>query len=92
MNFECYGGQWKEQYTINLPANVKILAVPRNVILSGKNLSYHARYQLNGHTVTAERDLQDWTPGNVCTPADADATREFARGIRRDLRAQILYQ
>ena len=92
MNFACYGGQWKEQYTIKLPDNIKLLAIPRNVILSAKNLSYQARYQLSGRTVTAQRDLRDWTPGNVCTPADAEATREFARGIRRDLRAQILYQ
>lgn len=92
MNFQCYGGAWQEQYTIKLPDNVKILAVPRDVVLSGKDLSYHAQYQLKGHTVTAERDLEDRTPGNVCTPADAAAERDFARGIRRDLRAQVLYQ
>jgi transglutaminase-like putative cysteine protease len=92
MNFECYGGEWKERYEIRMPDNVKILAIPRNVTLSGKDLHYQAEYQLNGHTVTAERDLQDRTPGNVCTPADAAATRDFARGIRRDLRSQVLYQ
>jgi hypothetical protein len=71
---------------------VKILAIPRNVVLSGKDLSYRAEYQLKGHIVTAVQELQDRTPESVCTPADAAATKEFARGIRRDLQAQVLYQ
>jgi transglutaminase-like putative cysteine protease len=92
MNFSCYGVDWEQQYTITLPNTVKILAIPRNVVLSGKDLSYRAEYQLKGHIVTAVQELQDRTPESVCTPADAAATKEFARGIRRDLQAQVLYQ
>ena len=92
MNFQCYGVDWKQKYTISLPNTVKVLALPHNVVLSGKDLSYRAQYQLKGNVVTATRELEDRTPGNVCTPADAAATKEFARGIRRDLHAQVLYQ
>jgi len=92
MNFACYGVDWKQQYTITLPNTVKILAIPRNVVLTGKDLSYRAEYQLKGHTVTAVQELQDRTPESVCTPEDAAETKVFARGIQRDLQAQVLYQ
>jgi transglutaminase-like putative cysteine protease len=92
LNFHCYGVDWKQQYTITLPKTVKVLAIPRKVTVSGKNLTYRADYQLKGHVVTAVRELQDRTPGNVCTPDDAASAKEFARGLRRDLQAQVLYQ
>jgi transglutaminase-like putative cysteine protease len=92
MNFQCYGADWQQEFSISLPHTVKVLAIPHNVVLSGKDLSYRAQYKLKGHLVTAVRHLVDRTPGNVCTPTQAAATKVFARGIQRDLQAQVLYQ
>jgi len=92
MNFQCYGVDWKQEYSITLPRTVKVLALPHDVVLSGKDLSYRAQYQLKGDVVTVVRELEDRTPENVCTPAEAAETKVFARGMWRDLRAQVLYQ
>jgi hypothetical protein len=91
-NFECAGLQLEERYTIDLPATVKVLALPSNIALSEKNLSYHATYAQEGHKIIASRKLQDRTPTNVCTPADAAAAKSFAAAVRHDLRAQVLYR
>lgn len=92
VDFACYGGDSKEEFIIHLPPGVKILAMPKDIHLSGADSSYTASYKRDGSTVTVARELSDRTPGPVCTPKDAVAFKPFADAIRRDLRAQILYE
>ena len=92
VNFQCAGIAVKEHYVMKLPATLKVLALPPNVELHNKILSYRATYELKGSAVLASRELEDRTPTNVCTPADAAAAKDFIRSVRHDLRAQILYQ
>ena len=92
VNFECSGMIARENYTINFPGNVVLLAIPRDVDLNSKTFSYKATYRRSGNTIAATRELVDRTPENSCTPADAAAQKAFAPGVKRDLRAQIVYE
>ena len=77
---------------MTLPKDVDVLAIPKNVNLNSKLFSYRATYQRTGNTITAVRELEDRTPVNTCAPADAAAQKAFAPGLKRDLRAQVVYQ
>ena len=92
VNYQCFGGDSKEEYTINLPKGIEVLATPKDVQLKGKNETYQASYKVKGNTLTAVRELDDHTPGNVCTPKDAAEFKKFAAPVQRDLRAQLVYR
>ncbi len=92
VNFQWYGTYAEEKYTIHLPKGLEVLATPKNVQFNGKNETYKASYQLKGGTLTVVRELEDRTPGNVCTPKDAAAFKSFAPAVLHDLHAQLLYR
>ena len=92
VDFICTGGYARQDLTIHLPKDVKVQAVPKNVEIKGKYQTYKATYELKGDTVRAVREVEDRTPGPVCAPAVADEYKKFAIGVKKDLRAQLLYQ
>ena len=92
VDFACSGQTSKEEFTIHLPPGIKIMAMPRDVHLSGADSTYIATYKQEGATITVVRVLSDRTSGPVCTPKDAAQFKPFAEAVRRDLRAQILYE
>jgi hypothetical protein len=92
VDFSCGGDYSKQEFTIHLPKDVKVHAMPKNVDLKGKYQTYKATYQLKGNTITAVREIEDRTSGPVCAPAVAAEYKKFATGVRKDLRAQLLYE
>ncbi len=92
VDFACSGQTSKEEFTIHFPSGVKIMAMPRDVHVSGADSTYTAAYKRDGTAITVARELADHTPGPVCTPKDATRFKPFADAVRRDLRAQILYE
>jgi transglutaminase-like putative cysteine protease len=91
VDFICTGGYAKQDLTIHLPKDIKVQALPKNVEIKGKYQTYKATYELKGATVVATREVEDFTKGPVCTPAVAAEYRKFATGVKKDLRAQLLY-
>ncbi len=92
VDFACMGGYMKQFYTLHMPHNVKILAIPSDVHLKGWHATYSATYKRTGNTITVARVLDDMTPGNVCTPKDSAAFKPFAIRVMKDLHSQILYK
>lgn len=92
LNYECYGGSSIEEYTIYLPENVKIIALPKDVHIEGVTVRYDSTYHQSNRTVTAVRKFEDRSPGNFCTPQDDREFRPVARAIQKDLRSQIIYE
>lgn len=92
VDFVCTNGFAKQKITIILPKGIKVLAMPRNVVVQGKYQTYKATYQQKGGTVTAEREVEDHTPGPVCAPAVSVDYKKFTVGLKKDLRAQLLYE
>jgi len=92
VDFACDGALSTEEFTIHLPAGIKVLAIPKNVELTGKYETYKTTYQLRGSTLKASREIEDRTSGPVCPPAVASEYKKFSVGVKRDLRAQLLYE
>jgi transglutaminase-like putative cysteine protease len=92
VDFVCTGGYSKSEVSITLPKDVKVLAMPKNAEIKGKYQTYRATYQQNNGTVTAVREIEDRTPGPVCAPSVEADYKKFAIAVRKELRAQLLYQ
>lgn len=92
VDFVCAGGFGREELTIRLPRDLKVTAIPRDVEMKGKYITYKAAYREKDGTITAVREIEDHSPAPVCTPAVQAEYKKFATGIKKDLRAQLLYE
>lgn len=88
----CSGIYVEEEYVIDIPRTVKILAVPDDMKIGNGTLSYNASYKLKGHVLRVKRVLDDRTPGNLCTPKMAADYKKVADKVMENLREQVLYK
>ena len=88
----CSNGTMIEEYEIELPAKMKVLSVPDDLKVSGAVVDYRASYELDGNRLRVKREIDDRTPGNVCTPQVMARYKEFGGKVMDDLRAQVLYK
>ncbi|HUO03906.1 MAG TPA: DUF3857 and transglutaminase domain-containing protein [Candidatus Binataceae bacterium] len=92
VNTQCYGAYWIEKYTIRLPKDLQVLAIPRPIQVASKNADYKSAYLLKNGTISAEREMVDHTAHNVCDPGYAAEFKTLLRPLRRDIRAQFVYK
>ncbi|MBC7700485.1 DUF3857 and transglutaminase domain-containing protein [Aquabacterium sp.] len=88
----CSSGHSIEEYRYQLPANMTIDQVPPDVKLDSDKLSYRATYQLKDQVLTVKRVFDDRTAGNVCTPAQARAYKDFAAQAVPDSTVQVVFK
>ena len=91
-DFQCYGGISSERIVLELPKGVRVLAMPKDVEATGKNATYRAVYRAKSGTITVDREIQDRTRGNVCSPQATVDFKPVGAAALKDLRAQILYE
>lgn len=88
----CSSGHSIEEYRYQLPANMTIDQLPKDVKLDGDKLSYSATYQFKEQVLTVKRVFDDRTVGNVCTPAHAQAYKDFAAQAVPDSTVQVVFK
>ncbi|MDO9004809.1 MAG: DUF3857 and transglutaminase domain-containing protein [Aquabacterium sp.] len=88
----CSSGHSIEEYRYQLPANMTIEQVPQDVKLDSDKLSYSATYRLKDQVLTVKRVFDDRTVGNVCTPAQAQAYKDFAAKAVPDSTVQVVFK
>lgn len=88
----CGGTALREHYTVQLPADVKILAIPPDQHKASGELSYRTTYRRSGQTIEIERVLTRNFHTNVCSSAMLKQWSPLARDISNDLKRQILYR
>ena len=88
----CSNGAMIEEYEIEVPPKMKLLSVPEDLKVSGAVADYRASYELSGNRLRIRRELDDRTPGNVCSPEVMARYKEFGEKVMEDLRAQVLYK
>ncbi len=86
----CTGGKSVEEYIVEFPDNMKIMAVPKDYELSSAFVDYRSTYRQTGNTVTVHREFNDKTPTNICTPQVMAEYKKALISIARDLKAQVL--
>lgn len=88
----CGGSALREHYSVQLPADVKIIAIPPDLHKASGELAYDATYRRNGQTIDIERVLARNFRTNVCSSAMLKQWLPLAREISNDLKRQILYR
>lgn len=88
----CSSGRSEENYEIELPKGMKILALPDKAELANDFLSYSASYRLKGSVLHVRRVFDDRTPGNVCSPALMAEYRTFAAKAQQNFKSQVVYK
>ena len=88
----CSNGSTSEEIRYTFPDNIRILAVPENLSLDENHLVYDASFTLDGNTLLVRRELQDKTPGNVCSAALANEQRKSLKKIGKNLMSQVVFQ
>jgi len=85
-------GRLEENASLQLPDNVSLLALPRVVELDSALGHYHADYQRVGNQIRVHRLLVLKDNAPLLMPERYPLLRALARGVARDLRAQVLLQ
>lgn len=88
----CNSDFVSEDYVIELPKKVKVMAIPDNMNVSNDFLHYKATYKLKGNVLTVHRSFDDRTKGNVCSPKIGAAYKDLAEKVIDNLKAQVLYK
>ncbi|HSQ78749.1 MAG TPA: hypothetical protein VLN91_07640, partial [Nitrospirota bacterium] len=86
----CSGGKSVEEYVLEFPDTVKIMAIPKDYKLSTALVDYAATYRQSKNTLTVRRELTDKTPTDICTPQEMAEYKNAILSIARDLKAQVL--
>jgi len=86
----CIGGKSVEEYELEFPESMNIVAVPKDFAVSGAIIDYKATYRKSANTLTVRRELKDKTASNICSPEYAADYKKIMLSIAKDLKSQIL--
>lgn len=86
----CTGAVSIEDYVLEFPESLKILAIPKDFSVTGSIIDYKATYKKSANTLTVHRELKDKTSSNICSPEYAAEYQKIMLGIAKDLKSQIL--
>ncbi|EPC4490676.1 DUF3858 domain-containing protein, partial [Serratia liquefaciens] len=92
--FFCTAQQYDETYRLHLPANVPIIAIPKNQQFSNAAGKYQVEWQLEGQQVVVNHRLQlNAVRGKdaLCQAQDYPAFRALFQQVRRGFRGQVVY-
>jgi hypothetical protein len=81
-----------EDYVIELPKKLKVLAIPESVKIANDVVSYTASYKLKGNILTVKRTLIDRTKGNVCKPQVFAEFKKISEKGLDNMKEQVLYK
>ena len=91
-DFVCAALDNEEEAGFEFARGVKILAVPKRLVLHDTHFDYRADYVRKGNVVTVRRHVSFHPDGVVCTPADFRRLRPLIDQAIRDLKNQIIVQ
>lgn len=80
-----------EDYAIRLPDSIRVRHIPKATRYRDGVIDYRSSYRLAGRTLHVKRMLDVSRPIPVCGQQEQDRWREFQAVLRRDLRAQVVY-
>ena len=88
----CSNGHSTELLNYEFPDNMKILAKPENFEIKENHISFSATYKLEGSRLKIIREVNDQTPGNVCSEEITNLQRQTLMKISDHMRSQVIYQ
>jgi transglutaminase-like putative cysteine protease len=91
-DFVCPPIDAEDELGYSFPKGVRIVALPKNLKLGDRNLSFEAQYARKGNTVLVKRRLNFRHEGMVCTAGEFERLRPALEKMMRDLRSQVIVQ
>lgn len=91
-NFVCDSYVDEEHYRLELPAELKIASLPRDVSFDDQNIRFKSQYTLEGNSLIVQRILTVDYPSRVCTPEDHERYLKAVQVLRMDQRAQVMFE
>jgi len=91
-DFLCDGDKKSEELVITFPPNVRLLAVPHDVREQTPLVRFEATYRQEGNVLHVKRAIVDSTPGPKCQPDVAEQYAKIGAAVKRDSKAQAVYQ
>jgi len=88
----CGNGYSVERLVYEFPENMKILAKPDNFEIDENHIYYKASYELKGNKLEVVREINDRTPGNVCSAEFMNQQRQTLMKIANNMKSQVIYQ
>ncbi len=88
----CSNGRSIEKLTYEFPDGFKILAKPENFEIDENYIRFTATYALEGNVLKVEREMNDKTPGNVCSADLINRQRQTLIKITKNMRTKVIYQ
>ncbi len=92
--FHCKAQLYDETYRLQLPANVPIIAVPKNCQFRNAAGDYRVAWQRDGQQVSVNHRLEVKAirgKDALCEAQDYPAFRELFQQVRRGFRGQVVY-
>lgn len=88
----CSNGQSIERLVYEFPESMKILGKPDDFEIEENHIYFKAAYKLEGNKLKVLREINDKTPGNVCTSETINQQRQTLIKISENIQAQVIYQ
>jgi hypothetical protein len=86
----CAPTKLSERFTLKLPDNVTLVALPKAASVDTPLIRYTSSYSIAGNIITATREYQSRYPSKACTPAQDQEANAAKQQIARDVAAQII--
>jgi transglutaminase-like putative cysteine protease len=88
----CTGFSTSETYQIELPASMKLVAMPDNAKVRSRLLDFTATYEKTATGVRVTREVNDKTFQGICSPEVMTEFNKAVRPVGENLRTQVLYR
>ena len=90
--FICGSGTHVDEMILNLPSEIKVLALPKNVIHKDTAIMFEATYRQEGQKILVNRKLVATRTTEHCEPFLWDEIVRVSGVLTRDAKAQVLIQ
>lgn len=91
-DFICHAVDTEDELHLRFPKGVRVVAVPKNVVLDDGAFSYRSSYARKGDGVSIKRRLVFRHDGPVCKASEYRKMQPTLDRIVRDLRGQVVVQ
>ncbi|MES2151671.1 MAG: DUF3857 and transglutaminase domain-containing protein [Pseudomonadota bacterium] len=89
-DFICPALDTEDEVSFSFQKGLRILSLPKALVLRDSNFSYRASYRRSGNSVVVRRQLTFRHDGMICTPADFKRMQRLVDRMIRDLKNQIV--
>lgn len=91
-DISCSNGHSIEHLVYEFPENMRILAIPDNFEIDENHIYYKATYEQKGNKIKVAREINDKTPGNICSAETINKQRQTLIKIANNMKSQIVYK